>query len=299
MNINRETLDELMVTVSTIYNGAYNAITDKDLYYKIIAMDVPSSSAKNSYAWLGQLPRMRKWLGERVVHQLSKGQYSIANEPFELTVGINRDDIEDDTLGTYTTFFSELGDSVAKHPDEMVFDLLQKGKTELCFDGQNFFDTDHPVLDKNGDEASYSNYFAGGSAAWYLVDDSKAIKPIIHQIRKAPTFVSKTDEKDDNVFNAKEFVYGVDKRGNVGFGLPQLCFMSELDLTEANFETVYQAMLSQMGDYERPLKVAPKKLLVGSTNAAKARKILKKTETADGTNIWADIVELVVVPDLP
>ena len=37
------------------------------------------------------------------------------------------------------------GYSAAQLPDEIVMDLVSQGFTNLCFDGQSFFDTDHEV----------------------------------------------------------------------------------------------------------------------------------------------------------
>ena len=40
--------------------------------------------------------------------------------------------------------FEEMGRAAATHPDELVFETVANGFTEECFDGQPFFDTDHP-----------------------------------------------------------------------------------------------------------------------------------------------------------
>jgi len=60
---------------------------------------------------------------------------------------------------------------------------------------------------------------AGAPQDWYLIDPSRAIKPFIFQLRQAPQFVQFNDPKSESVFRRKKFVYGVDARGNVGFGL--------------------------------------------------------------------------------
>ena len=68
---------------------------------------------------------------------------------------------------------------------------------------------------------------AGHDAAWYLLCTSRPLKPLIYQERKKVRFVSKTDEKDDNVFNRKQFLYGADSRGNAGFGFWQMAYGSD------------------------------------------------------------------------
>jgi len=42
-----------------------------------------------------------------------------------------------------------MGESAATLADDLVWGLLPKGKTTLCYDGQNFFDSDHPVFANN------------------------------------------------------------------------------------------------------------------------------------------------------
>ena len=64
-------------------------------------------------------------------------------------------------------------------------------------------------------------------AAWFLLDTSRPIKPLIYQQRKKAKFVSKTAETDDNVFMSKKFIYGADSRGNAGFGFWQMAVGSD------------------------------------------------------------------------
>jgi phage major head subunit gpT-like protein len=56
---------------------------------------------------------------------------------------------------------------------------------------------------------------AGG---WYALDTTAPIKPLILQVREEVQMVSKADPDDDNVFWQKEFVWGADARGAVGYG---------------------------------------------------------------------------------
>lgn len=62
---------------------------------------------------------------------------------------------------------------------------------------------------------------------WYLLCTRRPVKPLIYQQRKPAKFVAKTNETDDNVFFSKQFLYGVDSRGNAGFGFWQMAYYSE------------------------------------------------------------------------
>lgn len=54
---------------------------------------------------------------------------------------------------------------------------------------------------------------------WYMVDGTKGVMPFIFQQRQAANMVSLRDPSNENVFNRKKFVFGVDTRGNGAVGL--------------------------------------------------------------------------------
>lgn len=113
------------------------------------AMRTTATTAEGVYGWLGALPSMRRWLGDAVIQNLRTHAYAIPNEEFELTVGVDKVDIERDNLGVYSPMVTEIGSSAAQHPDELFFETLVGGFTKKCYTGKNFFDTDHePVKGK-------------------------------------------------------------------------------------------------------------------------------------------------------
>lgn len=59
---------------------------------------------------------------------------------------------------------------------------------------------------------------------WYLFDSTQVVKPFIMQFREDPKIVSQTNLTDESVFRRNEFLWGVDYRGEAGYGLPQLAF---------------------------------------------------------------------------
>lgn len=59
---------------------------------------------------------------------------------------------------------------------------------------------------------------AGGSdSTWYLMDDSRPVKPFIFVERKAPSFMS-LDESSEHAFKNDEALYGARARGVAGYG---------------------------------------------------------------------------------
>ena len=61
---------------------------------------------------------------------------------------------------------------------------------------------------------------------WFMADTQRAAKPFIFQKRREPEFVTLDKSTDENAFLRKEYVYGVDYRGNAGYGLPHLIYGS-------------------------------------------------------------------------
>ena len=211
---------------------------------------------------------------------------------------MDRDDIEDDNIGIYTPLFTELGRASASFPDELVFPFLKAGFNTTCYDGQYFFDTDHPVVDENGGETSVSNSGGGNGTPWFLLDVSRALKPVIYQSRKKfDRLVRKDQETDDNVFSRKEFVYGTDGRCNVGFGFWQFAWGSKQALDAAHYEAARAALSGMNGDHGRPLGISGNLLVVGPTNEGAGRKLLQSQLVNGGeSNPWAGTAELLVCP---
>lgn len=290
--INQASLQAAYTGFKTIFQQAYDGAATM---LRQVAVVVPSSARQEEYKWLGQFPGLREWIGERVVKDLSVDGFVIKNRDFEATVAIDRNDIEDDAIGLYRPMLEQLGESAKQHPDELIFDLLINGFSSTCFDGKNFFATDHP----NGELSAWSNTgtdtlsatayqnaragmmsfvneedrplriipnflivppqlegtareilradkaangetniwkdsadllvapeLAANPICWFLADLRRAAKPFIFQSRRDPQFVALDKVQDENVFMRKEYIYGVDYRGNAGYGLPHLIFGS-------------------------------------------------------------------------
>ena len=297
MLINGENLRTLGISFSASFqNGLGMAPTD----HLRVASQVPSSTRSQDYGWLGRIPQVRKWVGDRVIQNLNAHSYSLTNEDYELTIGVGRNDIEDDNLGIYAPMFTEMGRSVQSLPCELVYQLLQTGWTTNCYDGQPFFDADHPVINADGTMGSVSNTDGGAGNPWFLIDDSRAVKPLILQLRKAFEFVAKDRPTDQNVFEKKEFQYGADGRLQVGFGFWQFAWGSQQVLDSAHYQTARAAISSFKGDYGVPLGLSGKLLICGPSNEYNAREILKADRNAAGAaNVWFNSAELLVTPWLP
>lgn len=294
MEINRANLRALFTGYNTVFQQAFDGAASD---WSKVAMPVPSTTSQEVYPWLGQTTRFREWIGDRVIQNLMTHDFTIKNKPFENTVGVDREAIEDDTYGVYKPVMAQMGLDAKQHPDELVFGLLKQGTTKTCYDGQYFFDTDHPVLLENGQIGSVSNFKAGTGPTWYLLDMTRVVKPIILQQRKPYTFVPMDQETDEVVFSAKTYRYGVDARCNVGFALWQLAYASQDPLNEDSYQAAREAMTSMKGDNGRPLGIRPSLLVVPPMYEGAGRKILHADANSYGaTNVWKGSADLLTTP---
>lgn len=290
MDLTRAALAALNTAFTTTFN---TSLTGAETTFARIAMTVRSTTRHQAYPKLSELGPMREWIGERFVERLEADGFVITNRKFEKTVAVAVDDISDDQIGIYTPLVSDMGQTAAELPDDLVWEQLEKGFTTEHYDGQMFFDTDHPVLNAAGEEISVSNFGGGAGAAWYLVDDSRPIMPIIFQDREPAKIVPKTSLTDDNVFSRDEYVWGAKRRCAAGFGAWQLVYASRQPLTAATYAAARAAMIAMRGHRGRKLNLRPRTLIVSAANEAAGREILLAERDAEGaTNVWRNSASL-------
>lgn len=288
-----EILHALTTSLSASFTAGLAGVTPQ---YLRIATEVPSSAASNTYGWLSDLPEIKEWIGERQLAVLSQQGYTIANKTWESSIRVKRENIEDDQIGQYSIISQGYGRKVGVFPDTLAFKLLSEGFSSLCFDGQNFFDTDHPMAG-----GTYSNIVGDIETdigePWFLIDESQVLKPILYQNRRPFKFVSLDDLDNPHTVLNNEFIYGVDGRCNVGFGFWQTAVGSRAPLTVANYEKAVDLLLGMKRDDGEPLGINPTTLVVGRRNRAAAKKIIDAMLVDGGdSNIYYKDVEIVNSP---
>lgn len=296
MIVNADSLSLAFKGFKAVFTDAYmETPTNADK----IAMTVPSSSRDETYGWMGMFPALREWIGPRQVKNLEGHSFTIKNRKFESTLEISCDDIADDRLGIFKPLFSEMGQATRRHPEELIFGLLASGFTTNCYDGQFFFDVDHPVTDADGNVQLVSNFGGGSSTAWYLMDTSRAIRPLIWQEREKYEFQQLTEDNSPYVFANDRYMYGIRARVNAGFGLWQLCYGSKQPLTAANYAAARAAMISLTTDGGRKLGVMPDTLVFPPALEADALALLNSEYgTGGASNPWKGAAKPILTPYL-
>ncbi|WP_438436653.1 Mu-like prophage major head subunit gpT family protein [Kluyvera georgiana] len=288
-----EILHALTTSLSAAFTKGLSGVTPQ---YLRIATVVPSSAASNTYGWLSDLPGIKEWVDERQLAQLSQQGYTINNKTWESSIRVRRENIEDDQIGQYSVIAQAYGQQVSEFPDTLSFPMLVAGFTTLCFDGQNFFDTDHPMAG-----STYSNIVGDvatdAGEPWFLIDESQVLKPILFQDRRAFDFRSLDDLNSEHTFLNNEFLFGVDGRCNVGFGFWQTACASRAPLNTANYEKAVAVLQGMKRESGSPLGIRPTTLVVGPKNRAAAKKVID-AQLVDGgdSNIYYKDVDIVDSP---
>jgi phage major head subunit gpT-like protein len=161
-------LEALFLTFDKRFQGGYDTA---ESFVDKIATVVPSSSKEVRYAWMDKLPQLREWLGERQIQNAIAQEYTIVNKKYEMTVGLEVDKLDDDQIEVFTGVPEEMGAQAKVWPDRTMVSVVEAGEATLTFDGQNFFDTDHPRDTADSLSPVQSNLFTATplSAANYQV----------------------------------------------------------------------------------------------------------------------------------
>ena len=109
-----------------------------------LTMRVGSDQGIEDYGWLGNAPAMRKFVAGRQIEELNEYSFQIKNEDYENGIRIKSKDMRRDKLGVIQSRVNQLADRALDHPAGLLSTLIQNGESTTCYDGQFFFDTDHP-----------------------------------------------------------------------------------------------------------------------------------------------------------
>lgn len=117
-----------------------------------------SNSFQEVYAWVAELPQMRKRIGPRIVQKLATRSFAINNDEWEMTLEIQRRDILFDRLGMYDQKIALLARSASLWYDDRVTAVQQANPT--CYDGGSFYGASHPVNIDDSTAGTFQNDYS-------------------------------------------------------------------------------------------------------------------------------------------
>jgi phage major head subunit gpT-like protein len=232
MDLTSPNLQALFTGFHVIFDQGY---AQPEPWWSKLAELVPSQSELELYGWMASDDRLKEWIGPRTIRNVMTRDRTIRNRLFELTKRIPSDKIRDDSYGVYAGVRSNMQQTKADNnrvlgvmPDTLIVppQLEDVGRSILeseMIAGSTFAGATNVGAVTNIYRGSAKLVvipeLANQATTWYLACTQRPIKPMIFQQRQAPQFVYKNQPTDDNEFWNREFIYGVDARGEVALTL--------------------------------------------------------------------------------
>jgi phage major head subunit gpT-like protein len=119
-----------------------------------IGMRTTTDQAEEKYPFLGSVPVMQEWLAERNVARLRSDMFTVRNVHYESSIQFSKSELRRDKTGQIDIRVNEHVQRAQNHWNSLVTSLIVGGESSACYDGQFFFDTDHP---NNGSGGTQSN----------------------------------------------------------------------------------------------------------------------------------------------
>ncbi len=106
---------------------------------KSLAMTVPSSGPSETYGWLGDLPEVKEWIGDKELGDLESYSFEIKNRNWTTGIRIDRNEIEDAKVDVILPRVRAMPQAIRDHYADLIAELIENGITGLAYDGQAFF----------------------------------------------------------------------------------------------------------------------------------------------------------------
>jgi hypothetical protein len=170
------------------------------IWAPLVSVEIPSNRETEEYGWLGQVPILREWQGERTGEQLNKYTLSIRNTVFEATLPISVEDLRRDKTGQLRTRVGDLAARTATHWNKLLGTYITAGEAGtlgLAYDGQFFFDTDHNESGSNQTNDLTATEVPAANVATTSVCTSAEAADIINQT--VAYMMGLTDDKGEPI----------------------------------------------------------------------------------------------------
>lgn len=107
---------------------------------------VNSTSKDQKYGWLGDVPAIREWIGDKDTSGLKDSEYTIVNKHWYSAIGIDENEIKDDQTNMIKPRVETMAGDMANFPMDLVAELIRDGDVNLAYDGYPYF-ANRPVND--------------------------------------------------------------------------------------------------------------------------------------------------------
>lgn len=134
--------------------------------------EVPSSTKIEEWDWMGDLPDMQEWTGDRILADLQAFTLRVVNRDWSNGLKIHQNDIDDDRLGLFAPKIAQLVTKARSHRVRLMVKMLLNGfdgtaypdvGSGLAYDGKFMFSTTRVTGSNKGTTALTAD--AAGVAA--------------------------------------------------------------------------------------------------------------------------------------
>lgn len=109
----------------------------------IATAPIRSDQDSESYAWLGMVPQLTVYKGEKRFQQLRTTDWTIRNVKYQGGITVPKEHVLYDKTDQVRVRLNELADRAQAHWAGLLAPLLVAGPSTACYDKKNFFATDH------------------------------------------------------------------------------------------------------------------------------------------------------------
>lgn len=171
MSLDTAAVKAISRSITAKFNNAAEAY---DPFYTRLCITRPSDRRTEEYGFAGNVKGMQELLGEVKYSRLRGAGFTLENKEFADGLEIEQVDFKDDKVGIYDDTMRDMGTACVRHPDELLFSLINNAASLPCWDSQNFVDTDHEWGD-SGSQSNKLTYNIAGSSNDPTADECRAI----------------------------------------------------------------------------------------------------------------------------
>jgi phage major head subunit gpT-like protein len=129
---------------SAAFIASFRMYEQNDLFAEIGTIErTQKGEARIPFLWYP--PRMREWVGERLIGSLDGGMHIIPTRSYEATVAVPRTAVEDDQYGAIERAARGLASEFFRFVHQSYIDILANGATLNTFDGLPLL-TNNPTM---------------------------------------------------------------------------------------------------------------------------------------------------------
>jgi len=127
--------------LNVMFNKAYAGFIEnqKADYMNQLYTVVPSTKSEEKYGWLGDVPTVQEWIGDKDVAGIKDYDYTVKNKNWHSTIGIDENELEDDQHKMIEPRINQMAQGASTFPMELVAELIRDGDTNLAYDGLAYF----------------------------------------------------------------------------------------------------------------------------------------------------------------